>query len=108
MIQILITIYEDEMDSMSYSPYFLPICLSNNLINSKSFFWIVSLNAGSLSTKFDSQIWLVALSSQNIHFPMKRIQESWISNEIACFHMNDLSITHASVIIYVDNIYMML
>ena len=44
----------DEMDTMSHSPYFLPSRLPNNLINSKSSFGILSLNAGSLSAKFNS------------------------------------------------------
>ena len=44
----------DEMDTMSYSPYFLPSRLPNNLIYSKSSFGILSLNDGSLSAKFNS------------------------------------------------------
>ena len=37
---------DDEMDTMSYSPYYLPSRLPNNFINTKSFFGILSLNAG--------------------------------------------------------------
>ena len=70
---------DDEMDTMSYSPYFLPSRLPNNLINTKSSFGILSLNAGSLSAKFNSlQTLLELLSTQNIHFPVICIQESWI------------------------------
>ena len=43
-----------EIDMMSYSPYFLPSRLPDKLINSKSSFGILSLNAGSLSAKFNS------------------------------------------------------
>ena len=72
----------EEIDTMSYSPHFLPSRLPNNSINSKSSFGILSLNAGSLSTKFNSlQILLESLSLQNIHFPVICIQESWISDE---------------------------
>ena len=70
---------EGEIDTMSYSPYFLPSNLPNNLINHKSSFAILSLNVGSLSAKFSSlQILLESLSSQNIHFPVICIQESLI------------------------------
>ena len=43
-----------DCDTMSYSPYFLPSNLPNALTNSKSPFGILSLNAGSLSAKFNS------------------------------------------------------
>ena len=44
----------DEIDTMSYSPSFLPSNLPNLLTNSKSSFGILRLNAGSLSAKFNS------------------------------------------------------
>ena len=70
---------EGVIDTMCYSPYFLPSNLPNNLINHKSSFAILSLNAGSLSAKFNSlQMLLESLSSQNIHFPVICIQDSWI------------------------------
>ena len=73
---------DDEMDTMSYSPYFLPSRIPNNLINIKSSFGILSLNAGSLSAKFNSlQTLLELLSTQNIHFPVICIQESWIPDD---------------------------
>ena len=60
----------DEIDAMSYSPFFLPSNLPNLLTNSKSSFGILSLNAGSLSAKFNSlQVLLKSLSYQNIRFP---------------------------------------
>ena len=104
---------DDEIDTMSHSPYFLPSHLPNHLINS---FGILSLNAGSLSAKFNSlQILLELLSSQNIHFPVICIQESWITDESMLqllqlngyntFHVNASSSTHGGVVTYVDNSY---
>ena len=104
---------DDEIDTMSHSPYFLPGHLPNHLINS---FGILSLNAGSLSAKFNSlQILLELLSSQNIHFPVICIQESWITDESMLqllqlngyntFHVNASSSTHGGVVTYVDNSY---
>ena len=106
----------EEIDTMSSSPYFLPSRLPNNLINSKSSFGILSLNAGSLSAKFNSlQILLESLSLQNIHFPVICIQESWISDEsmlqllqlegYTSFHVNASSSTHGGVVTYVDDTY---
>ena len=106
----------DEMDTMSYSPYFLPSRLPNNLISSKSSFGILSLNAGSLSAKFNSlQSLLELLSSQNIHFPVICIQESWIADDSLLqllqlegynsFHVNATSSTHGGVVTYVDDKY---
>ena len=104
---------DDEIDTMSHSPYFLPSHLPNHLINS---FGILSLNAGSLSAKFNSlQILLELLSSQNIHCPVICIQESWITDESMLqllqlngyntFHVNASSSTHGGVVTYVDNSY---
>ena len=104
---------DDEIDTMSHSPYFLPSHLPNHLINS---FGILSLNAGSLLAKFNSlQILLELLSSQNIHFPVICIQESWITDESMLqllqlngyntFHVNASSSTHGGVVTYVDNSY---
>ena len=104
---------DDEIDTMSHSPYFLPSHLPNHLIN---YFGILSLNAGSLSAKFNSlQILLELLSSQNIHFPVICIQESWITDESMLqllqlngyntFHVNASSSTHGGVVTYVDNSY---
>ena len=104
---------DDEIDTMSHSPYFLPSHLPNHLINS---FGILSLNAGSLSAKFNSlQILLELLYSQNIHFPVICIQESWITDESMLqllqlngyntFHVNASSSTHGGVVTYVDNSY---
>ena len=107
---------DDEMDTMSYSPYYLPSRLPNNLINTKSSFGILSLNAGSLSAKFNSlQTLLELLSTQNIHFPVICIQESWISDDSMlqllqlegynAFHVNATSSTHGGVITYVQDTY---
>ena len=107
---------DDEMDTMSYSPYFLPSRLPNNLINTKSSFGILSLNAGSLSATFKSlQTLLELLSTQNIHFPVICIQESWISDDSMlqllqlegynAFHVNATSSTHGGVITYVQDTY---
>ena len=58
---------DDEIDTMSYSSYFLPSHLPNNLINAKYSFGILSLNAGSLSAKFNSlQTLLELLSTQHV------------------------------------------
>ena len=106
----------DEIDTMSYSPYFLPSNLANLLTNSKSSFGILSLNAGSLSVKFNSlQILLESLSHQNIRFPVICIQESWISDESMLqllqldgydsFHVNATASTHGGVVTYVENSY---
>ena len=105
-----------EIDTMSYSPYFLPSRLPDNLINSKSSFGISSLNAGSLSAKFNSlQILLETLSLQNIHFPVICIEESRISDESMLqllqldgynsYHVNASSSSHGGVVTYVDNTY---
>ena len=107
---------EGEIDTMCYSSYFLPSNLPNNLINHKSSFAILSLNAGSLSAKFNSlQILLESLSSQNIHFPVICIQESWISNESMLqlhqldgyntVHVKASCSTHGGIVTNVDNIY---
>ena len=104
------------MDTMSYSPYFMPSRLPNNLINTKSSLGIVSLNAGSLSAKFNSlQTLLELLSTQNIHFPVICIQESWISDDSMlqllqlegynAFHVNATFSTHGGVITYVQDTY---
>ena len=106
----------DEIDTMSYSPYFLPSNLPDLLTNSKSSFGILSLNAGSLSAKFNSlQILLESLSYQNIRFPVICIQEYWISDESMLqllqldgynsFHVNATASTHGGVVTYVDNSY---
>ena len=107
---------DNELDTMSYSPYFLPSNVPSNMINTNSPFGILSLNTGSLSAKFsDLQILLEALSSQNIHFPVICIQESWISDETMlqllhlngynAFHVNATSSKHGGVVTYVDNSY---
>ena len=107
---------DNELDTMSYSPYFLPSNVPSNMINTKSPFGILSLNTGSLSAKFsDLQVLLEALSSQNIHFPVICIQESWISDETMLqllhlngynmFHVNATSSKHGGVVTYVDNSY---
>ena len=104
----------DEIDTMSYSLYFLPSNLLNLLTNSKSSFGILSLNAGSMSAKCNSlQILLESLSYQIIHFPVISIQESWISDESMfqllqldgynSFHVNATASTHGGVVTYVDN-----
>ena len=106
----------EEIDKMSYSPYFFPSRLPNNLINSKSSFGILSWNAESLSAKFNSlQILLESLSLQNTHFPVICIQESWISDESMLqllqlegynsFHVNASCSTHGGVVTYVDDTY---
>ena len=57
---------DNELDTMSYSPYFLPSNVPSNMINTYSPFGILSLNTGSLSAKFsDLQVILETLSSQN-------------------------------------------
>ena len=105
-----------EIDTMSYSPYFLNSRLSDNLINSKSSLGNLSLNAGSLSAKFNSlQILLETLSLQNIHFPVICIRESWISDESMLqllqldgynsYHVNASSSSHGGVVTYLDNTY---
>ena len=106
----------DEIDTVSYSPYFLPSNLPNLLTNSKSSFGILSLKTGSLSAKFNSlQILLESLSYQNIRFLVICIQESWISDESMfqllqldgynSFHVNATASTHGGVVTYVDNSY---
>ena len=76
----------------------------------------LSLNAGSLSAKFNSlPILLDSLSYQNIRFPVICIQESWISDELIVqlfqldgyntFHVNATASTHGGVVTYVDNTY---
>ena len=83
------------------------------MINSNSPFGILRLNTGSVSAKFsDFKVLLEALSSQNIHFPVICIQESWISdetmlqllhlNEYNMFHVNATSSKHSGVVTYVD------
>ena len=99
-------------------PYSLPSNLPSNMINTNSPFGILSLNTESLSAKFsDLQILLEALSSQNIHFPLICIQESWISDETMLqllhlhvdgyntFHVNATSSKHGGVVTHVDNSY---
>ena len=86
------------------------------MINTNSPFGIFSLNTGSLSAKFsDLQVLIEALSSQNTHFSVICIQESWISDEkmlqllhlngYNMFHVNATSGKHGDVVTYLDNSY---
>ena len=68
---------DDEIELLSYSPYYLPSCLPTHLANGDKSFSVLSLNAQSILAKFTGlQVMLELFASQNIHFHAICIQES--------------------------------
>ena len=104
----------DEVELISYSPYYIPSRLAANLTTRENYFAVLSLNAQSILAKFNGlQAKLELFTAQNIHFPVICIQETWLQDETKlplvsldgykCFHVNASSSSHAGLITYVDD-----
>ena len=104
----------DEVELISYSPYYVPSRLPVNLTTRENSFAVLSLNAQSILAKFNGlQVMLEIFTAQNIHFPVICIQETWLQDETKlplvsldgykCFHVNASSSSHGGLITYVDD-----
>ena len=105
---------QDETNIIRCSPYYLPSSLPSELISEDNFFGVLSLNAQSLSAKFDGLIAMLELfGSQRIHFPIICIQETWITDESKlplvsiegynCYYVKPTASSRGGLITYVDN-----
>ena len=73
---------DDEIELISYSPYYLSNCLPTHLANGDKSFSVLSLNAQSILAKFTGlQVMLELFAYQNIHFHAICIQESLIHDD---------------------------
>ena len=107
---------DDEIELISYSPYYLPSCVPTHLANGNTSFSVLSLNAQSILAKFTGlQVMLELFASQNIHFHAICIQESWIHDDsklplvalegYQCFSIKATTSSHGGLITYVDDEY---
>ena len=73
---------DDEIDPISYSPYYLPSCLPARLPNGDKSFSVLSLNSQSISAKFTGlQVMFEVFAAQDIQFHAICIQDSWIHDK---------------------------
>ena len=104
---------QDHIDIICSSPYYLPSSLPPEL-SKENFFGVLSLNAQSLFAKLDGLLAMIELfASQQIHFPVKCIQETWINDESKlslvsldgynCYYVKPAASSHGGLITYVDN-----
>ena len=93
---------------------YLPSCLPSDLISKENFWGVLSLNAQSLFAKFEGLVAMLELfASQDIHFPIICIQETWINDEsklphvslegYSCCCVKPNASSHGGLITYVDN-----
>ena len=104
----------DEVELISYSPYYVPSHLPTNLTSRENSVAVLSLNPQSILAKFNGlQVMLELFTTQNIHFPIICIQETWLQDETKlplvflegykCFHVKASSISHGGLITYIDD-----
>ena len=106
----------DEIDLIHNSPYYSPSQMPNHVKSREGFFGVLSLNAQSIQAKFNNlEAFIALMHSQNIHFPVICIQETWLNDEsrlplvsldgYQTFNSNASSSTHGGLITYVDENY---
>ena len=72
----------DEIDLIHHSPYYSPSQMPNHVKSREGFFGVLSLNAQSIQAKFNNlEAFIALMHSQNIHFPVICIQETWLNDE---------------------------
>ena len=106
----------DEIDLFHHSPYYSSSQMPNHVKSREGFFGVLSLNAQSIQAKFNNlEAFIALMHSQNIHFPVICIQETWLNDEsrlplvsldgYQAFNLNASSSTHGGLITYVDENY---
>ena len=109
---------DGEMNLIKPSPYFGIDCFPYSLIHTRSQFYILSINAQSLNSKYDELVLLLNIAhSQNIRFHVICVQETWLSemsdyslvaiDGYNCIHQSKRSecSNHGGLITYVDDRY---
>ena len=104
----------DEIELISYSPYYTPSHLPVGLHAKENLFAVLSLNSQSILAKFGGlQVMLELFATQNIHFPVICIQETWLQDETKlplvslngynCFYGKASTSSHGGLITYIDD-----
>ena len=104
----------DEVDLICHSPYYTSSHLPPNIAHKGNSFGVLSLNSQNILAKFSGlQVMLELFASQNIHFPVICIQETWLQDDskipfvslegYKCFHVKALASAHGGLITYVDD-----